>query len=152
MIPNFPFFGSPYYSQFRQGYRYGKSTFYPPNRPNSYVPNDFKNINSVNSNFNNNKPSNYSENNKARTNYYNQDNITNSKSSNNFENNSSAINDTFIGSSNDRFNSEYNQYIDIFGFKLYFDDILIILILFFLYQEEIKDSYLYIILILLLIG
>lgn len=41
---------------------------------------------------------------------------------------------------------------EIFGLKLHFDDLLIIALLFFLYQEDVKDTYLYIALILLLIS
>ena len=42
--------------------------------------------------------------------------------------------------------------IDIFGFKLHTDDLLIMLILFVLYKEDVKDKFLYIALILLLIS
>ncbi len=45
-----------------------------------------------------------------------------------------------------------DEYFEIFGLKLHFDDILIICILFFLYQEDVKDTYLYISLILLLLS
>lgn len=41
---------------------------------------------------------------------------------------------------------------EIFGLKLYFDDLLLIALLFFLYQEEVKDTSLYIALILLLLS
>ena len=41
---------------------------------------------------------------------------------------------------------------EILGFKIYFDDLLILCLLFFLYQEGIKDQYLFISLILLLIS
>lgn len=41
---------------------------------------------------------------------------------------------------------------EIFGIKLYFDDLLLIALLFFLYQEEVKDTYLYIALVLLLLS
>lgn len=47
-------------------------------------------------------------------------------------------------------NSE--ECFEIFGIKLYFDDLLILTLLFFLYQEEVKDTYLYIALILLLLS
>ena len=47
---------------------------------------------------------------------------------------------------------DYNNYIfEIFGLKIYLDDALIICILFFLYQEKIKDDGLFLILILLLL-
>lgn len=41
---------------------------------------------------------------------------------------------------------------DFFGLKLHFDDILIITLLLFLYKEDVKDTYLYVALILLLIS
>lgn len=44
------------------------------------------------------------------------------------------------------------EFFEIFGLKLYFDDLLIIALLFFLYQEDVKDTYLYIALILLLLS
>ena len=43
------------------------------------------------------------------------------------------------------------DYIDLFGIKLHFDDILILLILYFLYTEDVKDMYLFITLVLLLL-
>jgi len=45
-----------------------------------------------------------------------------------------------------------NNYIEIMGIKLYFDDLLIICLLFFLYNEGVKDKYLFISLILLLLS
>ena len=51
--------------------------------------------------------------------------------------------------------SELNEaseaFFEIFGLKLYFDDILIMCILFFLYTEKVKDEELFICLILLLL-
>ena len=41
---------------------------------------------------------------------------------------------------------------EIFGLKIYFDDLLIICILFFLYQEGVQDEYLFIALVLLLLS
>ena len=52
-----------------------------------------------------------------------------------------------------RNNSDDNsQFLNILGIKLYFDDILIICLLFFLYQEGVKDEMLFIALILLLLS
>ena len=48
--------------------------------------------------------------------------------------------------------NDSEECFEIFGLKLYFDDLLIIALLFFLYQEEVKDTYLYIALILLLLS
>ena len=44
------------------------------------------------------------------------------------------------------------ELFEIFGIKLYFDDVLIVCLLFFLYQEGVKDYYLFISLILLLLS
>jgi hypothetical protein len=52
--------------------------------------------------------------------------------------------------SNDK--NEDPQFFEIFGMKLYFDDLLIIGLLFFLYTEDVKDQYLFIALILLLLS
>ena len=45
-----------------------------------------------------------------------------------------------------------DECFEILGLKLYFDDLLIIALLFFLYEEDVKDTYLYIALILLLLS
>lgn len=41
---------------------------------------------------------------------------------------------------------------EIFGLKIYFDDLLLVCIIFFLYQEGIQDEYLFLALILLLLN
>jgi hypothetical protein len=48
--------------------------------------------------------------------------------------------------------SETSPFLQFFGINLYFDDILIICILFFLYQEGVKDEGLFVVLILLLLS
>ena len=45
-----------------------------------------------------------------------------------------------------------NIWFDLFGIKLYFDDVLILSLLFFLYKEDVKDEGLFLALILLLIS
>lgn len=47
---------------------------------------------------------------------------------------------------------EHEFIFEIFGLKIYFDDLLLICIIFFLYQEGIQDQYLFIALILLLLS
>ena len=47
---------------------------------------------------------------------------------------------------------EENAFFEIFGIKLYYDDILLICLIFFLYQEDVDDPYLFIALILLLLS
>lgn len=47
---------------------------------------------------------------------------------------------------------EDDFFLEIFGIKLYFDDILIIALIFFLYNEGVRDNFLFISLILLLLS
>ena len=50
-------------------------------------------------------------------------------------------------------NQEKDDYwLDVFGIKLYYDDVLILSLLFFLYKEEVKDEWLFLALVLLLIS
>lgn len=44
------------------------------------------------------------------------------------------------------------QYFDIFGIRLHFDDVLILCLLFFLYEENVSDQLLFISLLLLLLS
>lgn len=54
---------------------------------------------------------------------------------------------------NDNINSNINEAIfDFLGKKIYLDDLLILLLLLFLYEEGIQDEYLFIALILLLLN
>ena len=77
-------------------------------------------------------------------------NFSNIQSSPNFSNtsNNSNIYTEPIKNNSDKDNILF----EIFGLKIYFDDILIICILLFLYQEGIRDEYLFISLILLLLS
>ena len=51
------------------------------------------------------------------------------------------------------FSSDYcNIVFDIFGLKLHFDDILLICMIFFLFKEDVYDTFLFIALILLLFN
>lgn len=51
-----------------------------------------------------------------------------------------------------RFDMNEEPFLDILGIKLYLDDLIILCLLFFLYQEEVKDEILFISLILLLLS
>ena len=57
-----------------------------------------------------------------------------------------------ISNKEDRESSESRECFEIFGIKLFFDDILLICLIFFLYNEGVKDQYLFISLILLLLS
>lgn len=73
----------------------------------------------------------------------------NSQSTKNSITNSSEISNTI----NSKFSFDSEQAIfEIFGIKIYLDDLVILGILFFLYQQNVKDEMLYIILLLLLFS
>ena len=121
---------------------------YRPFRKIMFYPNKFQNTNSFSSNINN--FSNYSNNNLNNTlninktnDYYN----SNKNSESNFE---------FKSQEKGKFsknlppNSDF--VLDLFGLHLYFDDILILGLLFFLYKEDVKDEGLFLALIMLLIS
>ena len=57
-----------------------------------------------------------------------------------------------LGSDDFDNDSDNLDFFEIFGLKLYFDDILLICIIFFLYNEGVKDQGLFIALILLLLS
>ena len=63
------------------------------------------------------------------------------------------LNSKKIEEKKDSIESSNNDYFfEIFGLKLFFDDILIMCLLFFLYEEGVKDQELFISLILLLLS
>lgn len=145
MINNPLFFSNPYYrkplnsKQYARGYnnKYSNTNFsnYSNNFTNSYS-------NSYSSNF----PNNFSNNHNTAysNNYYKDSNFYQS-------------NDNTSGVKSDKeFPEEKKEHVEpelfeIFGIKLYFDDILLICLIFFLYNEGVKDQYLFISLILLLL-
>lgn len=134
MMYPFPFFRFPF---FRRPY-------------NNYYP--YNNLHNQNINYKNNSQTTYSPSNFQENNYTkNQDNINfynmNRKSNQNTI--SHLPNNDFINNINGE-NTEDS--FDFFGLKLNSDDLLILALLFFLYKEDVKDTYLYIALILLLLS
>lgn len=124
-ISRFPFFNNPYY--------YNRAGYYNANYyKNSYNGGNYKNKeyytykNNVSQNTQNIEK-------KESKNPKNEDNSSkknNQKSSINMD----------------------NYFFELFGLKLYFDDILLICLIFFLYEEGVKDDELFISLILLLLS
>ncbi len=125
MMYPYPFFRA---NSFKRPYNY-----YSPNTPSSNIVKNY-NFNGQNACF---------------------PNVSSKKEHNTFdsfnknENKNCSINNT--EKSKDNKNSS-EEYFEILGLKLHFDDLLIIALLFFLYKEEVKDTYLYIALILLLLS
>lgn len=80
------------------------------------------------------------------TNYYNKQNKQNKQTLNY---NKPKINNNVNNSIN---NNDKTPLFNLFGIQLYFDDILLICVIFFLYNEEIEDNYLLLALVLLLLS
>ena len=127
---NSPYFGFPYYNRYsRYGYRY---PYY--NNSSSYNSTNNNNSNSNNKPCENNKSYNSKE--KSESNSFSKLNKINSN------NNSTNCSDE----------DTENPMFEIFGIKLFFDDILLIALIFFLYTEGVKDQNLFISLVLLLLS
>ena len=128
MMYNYPFFNFPSFRRY---------TYRPTERyVSGYSP-------TQNNPQNNHNPQNYS-----RKINRNQNNASqNCKSYNNV--NSNPISNT----SDDKEGFKDRQELfDFLGIKLYFDDVLLICLIFFLYNEGVKDQYLFISLIMLLLS
>lgn len=131
MMYNYPFFGFP---SFRRNYykmpNYYNSNYYKTNQASK----SFNNKTSINSNSNNNSQS-----------------SANTKKEPNFSSSIQTESKKLDFSCDNNFYNDAD-FFNIFGFSLHIDDLLILALLFFLYQEGIEDMYLYIALILLLFS
>ena len=134
-MPRFPYMNMPfsYYRNYpRYPYSYNYSSYFT--QGNSI------NTNSKNNNLNQKQRPTQSQNKSSNQNqnlYSNQNSNRNSNQSQN----------------KNKSNSNDSDYLfDLFGIKLYFDDILILGLIYFLYSEGVKDEMLFISLLLLLIS
>ena len=133
---NFPF-SYPYYSRFSPHRQY-------PIRSQRINSNPSFPFSSVNDKLNLSNSSDIS--NVNNTSHSSSQTCSNDDNHNNTENSNHHSNDrNFIEDADEK------CIFEIFGLKLFFDDILILCILFFLYNEEVKDYELFLCLILLLI-
>lgn len=123
-IFRYPFFYNNYYGN------YYSSPY--TTRPN-YLPKSTDNSNHCNSLHNNSSK-------------YNNDPLNNIDTLHTESDNSNQKNNPKKSDSN------FDYFFELFGLKLYFDDILLICLIFFLYQEGVKDDELFISLILLLLS
>ncbi len=143
MMFHFPCFDMPYNNRYsRYGYKYpyysyenisptinANSTYLSPNINSSVIHNRKNgNYKAINKNMNN----------------CNKNNTTNNK-------NSSSTNHN-IKNENVSTSSTDSPLFQLFGINLYFDDILLIFLIWFLYDEGVKDDELFIALILLLLS
>lgn len=88
-------------------------------------------------------------------------NDTNRNTNTNYHHNEKTINEKRNHNNNIIYNQENNMnnkkekddtIFEIFGIKLHYDDILLICLIFFLYTEGVKDEFLFIALVLLLLS
>lgn len=165
MISNFPFFPPFYGNSYRRSRAKGymdtpNSNFNQPNSKYSknynsqlYHPYAKSNDNCKPDNYKNINNSYNNENNKA--NVYTSKLYNSSNSNNNTSTSTHSSNNEFSESTRNK-NSESlynpNEYFEILGIKLHYDDILLICLIFFLYKEGVKDETLFIGLILLLLS
>lgn len=144
----FPF-ATPFFN-----YRYSR---YMPNQPylNSNhisTTNNDSNISSNNYTQNSNNSNNINQNNSSNNNYNNINYISNTKTI--ADRSSSQADEStsrFDSNKNSNSDPDSDYFFEILGLKLYFDDVLIICILFFLYNEGVKDDELFLCLVLLLL-
>lgn len=66
--------------------------------------------------------------------------------------NSSSVSNRFVDKKNKSNNSNDDYLFDLFGLKIYTDDVLLVSLIYFLYSEGVKDEGLFIVLILLLLS
>ena len=74
---------------------------------------------------------------------------TNHQNTNSINN---KVEDMSLNKKNNSKSNYDNYFFELFGLKLYFDDILIMALLFFLYEEGVQDNELFFSLILLLLS
>ncbi len=77
---------------------------------------------------------------------------SNQKDTNNNNSTYKIKNDLESTKKNNSKSNTDNYFFELFGLKLYFDDVLLICLIFFLYDEGVRDNELFISLILLLLS
>lgn len=122
MIYNSPFYGFP-----RKYNRY--QSYYYPQTSNHNYPQSVRNISGS-----------FPQNPQISSSKKSQSNLQNTEISSKIDN------------EEEQNRSSDNAIFELFGIKLHFDDILLICLIFFLYDEGVQDQYLFIALILLLLS
>ena len=158
MIPNYPYFGLPNYMK----YVYPNTNTYPRN---TYTPSSsFSRRLETDNNYTNNSKIEHSFKHQSHTDtdsIYNHDPYIGNNSASKHHpyastNSTSKYKpSTYINSTSKSKDNNSSQnaspLFNLFGIKLYFDDVLLICIIFFLYNENVNDPYLFFTLILLLL-
>ena len=163
MVANYPYFGLPNYMRYmnpnaykniqqqKQEYIRNNSRAQPQNR-NPYYSTPYTQSNKQNSqasmNSRNNlnyRPPTYNHSSKSNSNQI-------SNNYNSYKNKPSSYKSNINKPKKEKAKQqEYSPLFSFFGINLYFDDVLILCILFFLYNEKVNDPYLFFTLVLLLL-
>ena len=136
MINNFPFYPQPY-SNYYLGY------------PQNIYKNAYNQKNYKEKHLNQRKQDNHQKNKQLQNLNKMQNNLYNHKESKKLTQSTSNKSNIF---ENLFFNTNDTPMFELFGIQLYQDDILLICLIFFLYNEGINDEFLFIALILLLLS
>ena len=131
MINNYPYFGLPNYLRYMNATPYARPT---PRFYNGFTSSGFNNTTNTNINKRKEIPK--------------DDNLNNVSNHNHAKSNSSNGNFEQRNCSSQDASPMFN----LLGVNIYFDDILIVCILFFLYNENVNDPYLFLVLVLLLMS
>lgn len=144
----------PYYSRYsRYGYRYPYYTY--KNYTNPYINkgSENKTPNAYNASMKSNSfITNNSDYRKVRRNNMINNGINHNNTHNNINYDINAKNNCDKKNESCSDENENSPFFQLFGINLYFDDILLVCLIFFLYQEGVKDEGLFIALILLLLS
>lgn len=161
MTYNYPFFSFPHFRRYPNYYQAQSHYIRKPVNSNQHIPNSINNQieAQTSSRLNLAKENNYSrrENivNSSKYNQYTKENSSEPKEHQKEKSFSKRTSSGFNFLNNflhqeDR--SEDEDFFELFGLKLYNDDLLLIGLIFFLYKEDVKDQYLFFALILLLLS
>lgn len=138
MMYNYPFFSFPHFRRY--------PSYYPAQYPYARQPLQQQKQDSLNFNSKLEPYRNHEVGQSKKSN-----NSNGQKANSSFKKSSSGF--SFLGNLlNQEDRGDDEEYFDLFGIKLYNDDLLLIGLIFFLYKEDVKDQYLFFALILLLLS
>lgn len=146
MVANYPYFGLPRYLN------YVNNRFNTPNRVNPYYQNANVSKSTSLPNYNRSPINKVNSVQNSRRNYKEYVPYTLQSSNKNAQKEESKSSHVFTVKNKKDEDSNDCPFFELLGIKLYFDDILLICLIFFLYNENIDDVYLLLALVLLLLS
>lgn len=144
MIPNYPYFGLPNYMRYVNPQIYANSNQSYNKSANTPTPSH-----AIYTNTNVSPRENYTSTNSLTHNVYTTSNPSTQRV---YTGNNSTSESKESSYRNNNFSQDTSPLFSLFGLNLYFDDVLLICIIFFLYNENVNDPFLFFSLILLLLN